>query len=73
MSHGKKVLLVFPKNDGVCGTLNDACNRLEMDTFQSQTVNDTIDLFQNCTTGGHNLIIVDGRTPSILEPETIAR
>lgn len=69
----KKVLLVFPKNDIVRATLYDACNRLEMDTFMSKTVNETIEAFQHGTTGGHNLIIVDGRTPTTLDPETIAR
>lgn len=73
MKRDEKVLLVFPKNDVVCGALNDACSRLEMDTFMSQTAHDTIDLFQNAATGGHNLIIVDGRAPSVLDPETVAR
>lgn len=69
----KKVLLVFPKNDVVCATLNDACQRLEMDTFLSQTASETIEAFQHNSTGGHNLIIVDGRQPTSLDPETIAR
>lgn len=44
-----------------------------MDTFKSETVAETIDAFRHSTTGGHNLIVVDGRTPATLDPETIAR
>lgn len=68
-----QVLLVFPKNDAICGILHDACNRLEMDTFITQTLPEAIESFQNMTNGGHNLIIVDGRLPQILDPETVAR
>lgn len=69
----QQVLLVFPKNDDVCDILQDACSRLEMDTFLSQTLPEAIESFQNITNGGHNLIIVDGRLPQILDPETVAR
>lgn len=64
---------MFPKNDDVCDILQDACSRLEMDTFLSQTLPEAIESFQNKTNGGHNLIIVDGRLPQILDPETVAR
>lgn len=67
------MLLVFPKNDEICDILQDACSRLEMDTFLSQTLPEAIESFQNNTNGGHNLIIVDGRLPQILDPETVAR
>lgn len=67
------MLLVFPKNDGVCGILQDACNRLEMDSFLSNTLSEAIESFQNMINGGHNLIIVDGRSPQILDPESVAR
>lgn len=68
-----QVLLVFPRNDTVCNILQDACSQLEMDTFLSQTLPEAIESFQNITNGGHNLIIVDGRLPQILDPETVAR
>lgn len=68
-----QVLLVFPRNDIVCDILQDACSRLEMDTFLSQTLPEAIESFQNITNGGHNLIIVDGRLPQLLDPETVAR
>lgn len=67
------MLLVFPKNDTVCGLLQEACDRLEMQAFTSQTINEAVESFQNMTNGGHNLIIVDGRQPQILDPETVAR
>ncbi|XP_055309004.1 high affinity cAMP-specific and IBMX-insensitive 3',5'-cyclic phosphodiesterase 8 [Sitodiplosis mosellana] len=44
-----------------------------MDTFLSLTLPEAIESFQNITNGGHNLIIVDGRLPQILDPETVAR
>lgn len=44
-----------------------------MDTFLSQTLSEAIESFQNMANGGHNLIIVDGRLPQILDPETVAR
>lgn len=44
-----------------------------MDAFLSQTLPEAIESFQNITNGGHNLIIVDGRLPQILDPETVAR
>lgn len=72
-SNKQQVLLVFPKNDVVCGIIQDACSRLEMDTFLSQTLPEAIQSFQNIMNGGHNLIIVDGRMPQILDPETVAR
>lgn len=72
-SNKQQVLLVFPKNDVVCDIIQDACSRLEMDTFLSQTLPEAIQSFQNITNGGHNLIIVDGRLPQILDPETVAR
>lgn len=69
----QQVLLVFPKNDDVCDMLQDACSRLEMDTFLSQTLPEAIESFQNITNGGHNLVIVDGRLPQMLDPESVAR
>lgn len=69
----QQVLLVFPKPDDVCYVLQDACSRLEMDTFRSHTLAEAIESFQNNINGGHNLIIVDGRRPQILDPETVAR
>lgn len=71
--HKQQVLLVFPNIDEVCNILQDACSQLEMDTFLSQTLPEAIESFQNITNGGHNLIIVDGRLPQILDPETVAR
>lgn len=71
--HKQQVLLVFPRDDIVCDILQDACSQLEMDTFLSQTLPEAIESFQNITNGGHNLIIVDGRLPQILDPETVAR
>lgn len=67
------MLLVFPKSDVVCDALQNACFRLQMDVVIVRDTDATIEAFQNITTGGHHLIIVDGRTPKILEPETIAR
>lgn len=64
---------MFPKTDDVCDILQDACNRLEMDTFLSHTLSEAIESFQNVINGGHNLIIVDGRSPQILDPELVAR
>lgn len=69
----RQALLVFPKNDNVCDILQDACSRLEMDTFLSTSLSGAMALFQNATNGGHNLIIVDGRMPQILDPELVAR
>lgn len=57
----------------VCRTLHDACNRLEMDAFLARGFAETIESFQHASNGGHNLIIVDGRTPNTLDPETVAR
>lgn len=68
-----QVLLVFPKNDDVCEIIQDACSRLEMDSFLSCTLSDAMAKFQNVTNGGHNLIIVDGRSPQMLDPELVAR
>lgn len=70
---GQQVLLVFPKNDTVCCLLQEACDRLEMNTFSSCTINEAVESFQNMTDGAHNLIIVDGRQPQIFDPETVAR
>lgn len=67
------MLLVFPKSDVVCDALQNACFRLQMDVVIVKDADSTIEAFQNTTTGGHHLIIVDGRTPKILDPETIAR
>lgn len=67
------MLLIFPKNDDVCEIIQDACSRLEMDSFLSCTLSDAMAKFQNVTNGGHNLIIVDGRSPQMLDPELVAR
>lgn len=68
-----QVLLVFPYIDGDCGELQDACNRLEMHTYIAHSLSAAIESFQHLTNGGHNLIIVDGRSPHLLDPETVAR
>lgn len=68
-----QALLVFPQIDDDCGQIQDACNRLEMTTFTAQSFSAAIESFQNMTNGGHNLIIVDGRSPYLLDPETVAR
>lgn len=66
-------MLVFPYIDEDCGELQDACNRLEMHTYIAHSSSDAIESFQHMTNGGHNLIIVDGRSPHLLDPETVAR
>lgn len=68
-----QVLLVFPQIDDDYGQIQEACNRLEMTIFTVQSLSDAIESFQHMTNGGHNLIIVDGRSPYLLDPETVAR
>lgn len=67
------MLLVFPQIDNDFNQIQEACNRLEMTIFMVQSIVDAIESFRHMTNGGHNLIIVDGRSPNLLDPETVAR
>lgn len=68
-----KILLVFHKNDNVYDALISACNRLQFDITITKCMETANDAFQHTITGGHHIVIVDGRYPKNLDPEIIGR
>lgn len=67
------MLLVITKNDMVSEAFIGACNRLQMEVRTALCLESAVDAMQHPLTGGHNIIIVDGRFPRVMDPEPIAR
>lgn len=65
-------LLVFQKDDQTSEALARACERLSIESTRAKNTETALELFQNPTTGGHHLVIVDGRCKNI-DFETFGR
>lgn len=58
-------LLVFQKDDPTSEALLRSCERLNIESTRAKNTETALELFQHPTTGGHHLVIVDGRCKNI--------
>lgn len=65
-------LLLFQKDDQVIDSLVKACERLNIEVVRAKNAELALELFQNPISGGHHLVIVDGRCKNI-DVETFGR
>lgn len=68
-----KILIAFCKNDPVFEALVSACHRLNFEPTFVKSAETAIEAFENSTTGGHHIIVVDARHPRIIEADTLGR
>uniref|UniRef100_A0A182NJW4 3',5'-cyclic-AMP phosphodiesterase n=1 Tax=Anopheles dirus TaxID=7168 RepID=A0A182NJW4_9DIPT len=68
-----KILIAFCKNDPVFEALVNASHRLSLEPTFVKSAETAIDAFQNPSSGGHHIIIVDARYPRLLEAEALGR
>nr|XP_049463365.1 high affinity cAMP-specific and IBMX-insensitive 3',5'-cyclic phosphodiesterase 8 isoform X4 [Anopheles coluzzii] len=68
-----KILIAFCKNDPVFEALVNASHRLSLEPTFVKSAESAIDAFQNPSSGGHHIIIVDARYPRTIEAEALGR
>ncbi|XP_035907774.1 high affinity cAMP-specific and IBMX-insensitive 3',5'-cyclic phosphodiesterase 8 isoform X4 [Anopheles stephensi] len=68
-----KILIAFCKNDPVFDALVNASHRLSLEPTFVKSAESAIEAFQNPSSGGHHIIIVDARYPRTMEAEALGR
>lgn len=67
-----KALLVFHKDDQASDALIRSCERLNIESSRAKSVDQALDLFLHPISGGHHLVIVDGRCKTV-DVESLGR
>ncbi|XP_055533247.1 high affinity cAMP-specific and IBMX-insensitive 3',5'-cyclic phosphodiesterase 8 isoform X1 [Wyeomyia smithii] len=68
-----KILIAFCKNDPVFEALVSASHRLNFEPTFVKSPEAALEAFQNATSGGHHIVIVDARHPRIIEADALGR
>lgn len=68
-----KLLLIFHKHDPVIEAFANACHRLDINVTMVKSTESAIELFQSPTTGGHHIVVIDGRISKFLDAEAFGR
>lgn len=60
-----RALLVFHKDDPISDAMARSCERLNIEASRAKTTEVALETFQSPVSGGHHLVIVDGRCKNI--------
>jgi len=70
-----KALLIFPKSDNCYDALKTACHRHQFETVLLKTGESVVDVLHRVTNTDecYHIIIIDVRSPKLIDAEHIAR